>query len=183
MTTTPNASPIRNYPFTSNDELFLDTNIWLLIYGPHKPYNTKRKSTYSSAFQHMLAAHSHMYIDVLVLSEFINVWARYYQRQWPDYHHEKSFKKFRRSPEFRVAAARIAAEATRVLRHCSRVDSDFVKLDISRIIGEYGQGDSDFNDQVIRELCINRRLKLVTDDGDFQGDGLSILTANGRLLN
>lgn len=38
-------------------------------------------------------------------------------------------------------------------------------------------------DQVIREACKRSGLKLVTDDADFAGEGVTILTANRRLLN
>ncbi|MGH8547812.1 MAG: hypothetical protein ACRERU_04290 [Methylococcales bacterium] len=50
------------------------------------------------------------------------------------------------------------------------------------MIDEYAAGDSDFNDQVIAELCKKRGLKLVTDDGDFGRYEISIVTANRRLL-
>ena len=28
---------LKDYRFTSDDELFLDANVWLLIHGPQKP--------------------------------------------------------------------------------------------------------------------------------------------------
>lgn len=47
---------------------------------------------------------------------------------------------------------------------------------------EYEDGGSDFNDQIIRELCRSKGLKLITDDGDFKSQGIAVLTANQRLL-
>lgn len=43
-------------------------------------------------------------------------------------------------------------------------------------------GISDFNDQVLTTLCKRSGLKLVTDDGDFKGRGIPIITANQKLL-
>lgn len=49
-------------------------------------------------------------------------------------------------------------------------------------MNEYQVGGSDFNDQVIREVCKSNGFKLLTDDGDFDTQGLTVLTANSRLL-
>jgi len=43
-------------------------------------------------------------------------------------------------------------------------------------------GNSDFNDLVLVELCRSKGFMLVTDDGDFKGKGITVLTANRRLL-
>ncbi len=50
------------------------------------------------------------------------------------------------------------------------------------VIAEYAVGDSDFNDQIIATLCKRKGLKLVTDDGDFGGHGIPVVTANRKLL-
>ena len=42
-----NVSPVERYDFTSGDELFLDTNIWLFIYGPQNPDPSKNKKMYT----------------------------------------------------------------------------------------------------------------------------------------
>lgn len=98
------ASHVEDYNFTSDDELFLDANIWLFIYGLQKPTGTKM-STYSSAFRRILEAQSHIYIDVLVVSEFINVCAR---QRWQLVAPNTPFKVFRDSPRFKSAAQEIA---------------------------------------------------------------------------
>ncbi len=49
-------------------------------------------------------------------------------------------------------------------------------------VDEYAAGESDFNDQIIAVLCKRKGLKLVTDDGDFHGQGIPVVTANRRLL-
>jgi predicted nucleic acid-binding protein len=94
----------------------------------------------------------------------------------------KNFKKFRNSQGFKPIAQDIAAAIRHVLRHCERVESGFDMLNIEGLISEYEMGKSDFNDQVIAILCQRKGLKLLTDDGDFRGQGIPMVTANRRLL-
>ncbi len=173
------ASPVTGYNFTPDDELLLDTNIWMLIYGPQKPRN-KRVATYSRALAKILAAQRRIYIDVLIVSEFINTYARLKWNVMGKPHAE--FKRFRKSADLEAIARDIAADVRRVLKHCERIENGFEALDIDGLIDEYAAGDSDFNDQVIAALCKKRGLKLVTDDGDFAGHGIPIVTENSRLL-
>ena len=175
---TPNALSVRDYDFRPEDELFLDANIWLFLYGSQNPGNA-RMDVYSSAFRRILEAKSRIYVDVLIVSEFINAYARL---QWQIRAPDSRFKAFRNSLEFREVAQEIADNVKRVLNHCSRIESYFDTLDADELMDEYAQGGADFNDQVIRHLCRSKNLTLITDDRDFKGQGISILTANRRLL-
>ena len=87
---------LKDYRFTSDDELFLDANVWLLIHGPQKPGRDARTDNYSTAFRRMLEAGSRIYIDVVVLSEIINRWARFHYQE-SDCAPKMSFKAFRNS--------------------------------------------------------------------------------------
>ena len=52
-------SHVEDYDFTSGDEVFFDTNVWLFIYGPHDPADA-RVYAYSSALRRLLGAgHPH----------------------------------------------------------------------------------------------------------------------------
>lgn len=174
-----NAFSVASYKFTPEDELLLDTNIWLFVYGPQKPGNPK-VATYSQALARILAANSRIYIDVLIVSEFINVYARLRWNVMGKPHGD--FKQFRKSQDFKPIAQDVAADVRRVLNHCDRVENGFETLDVDSLITDYAGGDSDFNDQVIAALCQRRGLKLVTDDGDFCGQSIPVVTANQRLL-
>lgn len=173
---------IRSYVFKPADELLLDTNVWFFIYGPHKP-GDRRAVIYSRALKKILEATSRIYIDVLIVSEFVNAYARQkYYIQFPDPGTRPRFKRFRQSADFKPIAQGIAADVRRILQHCNRTESGFGTLDIAALVDEYGKGDSDFNDQVLAELCKSKGLTLVTDDADFASAGLTLLTANRRLL-
>lgn len=66
---------------------------------------------------------------------------------------------------------------------CSIIEHGFETLAIQDMIKEYEDGNADFNDQVLARLCKNKKLTMVTDDGDFHAKGIPILTANNRLLS
>lgn len=176
---THRVSNIRSYGFSSTDELLLDTNIWLSVFGPQKP-GDKKAETYSQAFSKMLAAKSSIYIDVLIVSEFINTYARLKWKLVSP--HIANFKTFRQSQDFKPVAKDIAADVRCVLQHCKRVESGFDSLAIDAVIDDYGAGDSDFNDQILADLCQRKSLVLVTNDGDFKNCGCPVITANMRLL-
>lgn len=177
--TTSRIEDIRSYVFQPQDRLFLDTNIWLSIYGP-VAFQRKRSAIYSRALRDIRQAGSAIFIDVLVLSEFINAYSRMEFNQCTP--RSSSFKAFRSSPDFQVIALDIAKTAERIVKQCRRCETDFMTADIESVLTEFGQGQSDFNDQMIAGICIPANFKLITDDRDFRTAGVDILTANDRLL-
>ena len=142
MTMTYRASDVRYYNFTPQDKLFLDANIWLYLYGPPKPRSYWR-SLYASIFNRMLRAKSRIYIDVLVVSEFINAYARLKWRDASSY--PNAFKTFRNSPDFKPVAQNIATHVKQIMKNCTRIESDFVKLPMDDLLADYISGDYDFN--------------------------------------
>ena len=60
---------------------------------------------------------------------------------------------------------------------CSQIESRYESVDVEAWMNEYETGGYDFNDQVIRDLCKSKGWTLVTDDGDFDAQGISVLTA------
>jgi predicted nucleic acid-binding protein len=175
---THRAEEITRYDFKSSDALLLDANIWLFVYGPQKPRDS-RVAVYSKALERILVARSRVYIDALIVSEFINAYARL---EWRLLAPAIEFKKFRKSKEFKPVAEAIAADVKRVLRHCTRVENGFESLAVDALLDEYAAGDSDFNDQILTTLCNKKSLTMVTDDGDFKGRGIPVVTANKQLL-
>ena len=176
------AEDISAYVFQPTDELLLDANVWFFVYGPHRP-GSRKAATYSAAFAKILKAECRIYVDVLIVSEFINRYARLKHNILQRSSSVPSdFKQFRKSTAFKPIARDIAADVRRILRNCTRTESGFDVFDINALVDEYEKGDSDFNDQVLAELCKSKGLKLVTDDADFRDRGLMLLTANRHLL-
>lgn len=172
------AEDISRRDFKDSDALLLDANVWLFVYGPQKP-GDRRAAVYSQALARIFAAKSRIYIDVLIVSEFINTYARLNCKLISP---TTNFKQFRKSAAFKPVAQDIAADLKRVLQNCTRIEDGFDALTIDPLIEEYAAGNSDFNDQVLTILCQREGLTLVTDDGDFKGRGIPVITANNRLL-
>jgi len=136
--------------------------------------------TYSSVFNRILKAQSKIYIDVLVVSEFINAYAR---RAWKLVaQHIKDFKTFRNNVDFKPVAQDIAAAVKQIMKHCLPVESCFTTLKMNELLTDYDTGNFDFNDQVITEICKSNGFTLITNDSDFKTQEISILTANQSLL-
>ena len=180
MTNNPKPLAIMDHNFNGEDRLFLDANIWLYLYGPQKP-RTRAVDVYSDMLKRILTERSKIYIDVLIVSEFIN---RYARMKWELVKRKnENFKKFRKSSRFNPIAKETAEIASRIMSHCSRIESGFATFDIYDLFDTYSCGSFDFNDQIIGGLCKNMGLILITHDSDFKGQNISILTANQRLLN
>jgi predicted nucleic acid-binding protein len=130
----------------------------------------------------MLEARSTIFIDAMVLSEFVNVLARLAYNSLPAAQRPSDFKAFRRSSSFKMTAASIADSCTRILQVVTRIESGFTSCDPADLIGRYQAGRSDFNDLLLAHLCRTEALTFLTDDADFRGSGLAILTANAKLL-
>ena len=173
--------PIDTYKFAETETLFVDTNIWLYIYAPQAP-GDRRTREYSNALARILAAKSRIFIDALILSEFINRYARLTFNLRKNSGLVIDFKEYRKSSDFKLVAKDIEISVRRVLKHCQRMESGFSTCDIERLLVKFSEGESDFNDQLMVELCKDKGFKLITHDQDFKDCGLTVLTANSRLL-
>ena len=174
-----NVQAVGSYTFSYRDKLFLDANVWLYLFGPRQPRNHWNQ-IYSQVFNRILKANSQIYIDVLVVSEFINAYARMQQKIVAP--HINAFKNFRSSPYFKPVAEDIADDVELVLSYCSKTESGFTALPMDDLLADYISGDFDFNDQVITEICKNNGFTLITNDSDFKTQDIPILTANSNLL-
>jgi|SRR5579884_113571 len=175
---------ISSYTFSKNDAFLLDTNIWLFIYGRQVPGNKDwRIPLYSKALANILASKSRIFIDVLVLSEFVNRYSRIEYNIIKDSAEKGEFKSFRQSSKFKSIAEDIARASRRILGHCERTENGFESIDIDILLSDFEMRCPDFNDQILAELCKTRSFKLVTHDGDFKDCGITLLTANKRLLS
>jgi len=174
---------ISAFRFAVGDRLFFDTNIWFYLFPVVGMSQSQASAIYTRSFKNILQAKSTIYIDQIVLSEYINRFAKIkYDIFKGTTGQEISFKDFRNSSGFDPIAETISLFSGRILRLCTRIDCPFVKIDIHRIMSEFSSEKKDFNDQIISEVCKADNLKLVTNDGDFDKYTLDILTCNPELL-
>ncbi len=178
-----NVKQLLQYSFSASDRLFFDTNVWLHLYGPLSFSPDPRAKAYSAAFKIILQKKCKIFLDVLVLSEFVNVIARHrYYVRFPNPNSRPKFKAYRNSAAFNVVAKEITQACRRMSSESQYIDTDLSTFDVEELYRKFEGGKADFNDLALSELCTRQNLTLVTDDGDFQGHGLTILTENRRLL-
>lgn len=169
----------RSHPFSDSDAILVDANIWLYLYGPASTSATWA-GTYSGVFSRILSAGSLLFLDVLVLSEFINQFARLEMRRLQP--GQYNFKAFRGSASFPPVARSIESQVNQILMVCRPMDHPFSEWNLSDLLNDFGTGTMDWNDQVITENCRKHGLALLTNDNDFTEGGISVFTANNRLL-
>lgn len=177
------AQDINGYPFSNTDKLFFDANIWLYVYGPQGNPGDPKVRIYSSALANAMRAGSLILVDTLVVSEFINRFARLeYQILQRAGKAPQDFKQFRNSADFQPIAQAIVASVRKIMKLAARTESGFVTMDINALLAEFESGGYDFNDQMLVRLCLSQNLKLVTHDGDLKKTGVDILTASHYIL-
>lgn len=173
---------IESYTFNQTDVVLFDANVWMYLYSPQGEQYPKLKAKYESGLRRIRGAKGRIFIDVLVLSEFINAYARFVYNDLPSATKPANFKRFRKSADFKLVAEDIAKYSRRILEKTERTESGFESVDVRSLINEFAAGEVDFNDQMLAELCGANNLKLVTHDVDFEGENLTILTANPKLI-
>ena len=174
------AVDVRNYTFTKTDAILPDANIWLYLCGPASLPNDWAVQAYTSVLSRILKADSQLFLDVLVLSEFINRFARLeMKRLQPS---RTDFKAFRRSAVFPNVATAIGVQVDLILTICKPIDHPFSEWNHTDLLKDFVTGTVDYNDQLIAENCRKHGFAALTNDRDFTEGGISVLTANNRLL-
>ncbi len=181
------ASNIRSYLFTRTDRLFFDTNIWLTINNPFGGERNERVKAYTLAYRQILTQGLRIFIDVTVLSEFINRTSRMGFELWKSKdlgrRKDTKFKDYRNTKDYQPTIKVICSVVQSILIDCTLVNTNLAGMPISTLISSLEKGNSDFNDLLVEEICKMNNFTLVTDDADYAGTAVQILTYNQKLLN
>lgn len=159
--------------------LFFDANVLLYLFGST---SSTWANTYSSVFSQCLKMGNILCVDVFVLSEFIN---RFLRIEYENYlktkglnNQQVKFKNFRSQPEGAQASKDVETIVKgRILNKFALVGKLFDVEDVNAISLVY----CDFNDELIVQTCRQHQCVLVTNDADFSGANIDILTANNKL--
>lgn len=179
------AHDLRSWSFSGTERILPDANFWINVFGPAAAVGGrgKRVAEYTRGFQRMLHRKVPMFIDALILSEFVNVLARQeFNTSFLATYGPRGFKAFRNSPDFPPIASMIAGQCRKILKCSASVDHSFSEWDMDRLLGDFAGGGEDFNDQLIVEICQKHGFTLLTDDGDMTRGGLQVITANPGLI-
>jgi predicted nucleic acid-binding protein len=179
--------PIGRYQFSPEDRLLFDTNVWIPLFDCRSDAHTREAPNhtkiYQGALKRALDKKSQLYTHPFVVAEFVNRMVR-------DEHNfrvafntaDRTFKTWRRSPEYREFAEVVAAQTRDFLKHCTLVQHAFDNTSVERCLLAFEEEARDFNDELLLEVCRSHNLRLVTHDGDFRHADIDILTANPAYL-
>jgi len=180
------ANNIRSHTFQKTDRLFFDTNIWLAINNPFGHQVDERARAYSNAYLEIITLGLKIFIDVNVLSEFINRSTRQRFELWKEEdlkRRDVEFKTYRSSQDYKETRQSVAAAVQTILLDCEAVDTLLARINLVQLINDFAKGKYDFNDQLIFEVCRANHFVLVTDDSDYRGMAIPILTYNRKLYS
>lgn len=169
--------------YSPHDRVVFDANILVSIFSGLEPPMSVIVRSYSAALKQIRTSGATILLDVLVLSEFVNVCARKeYDLAHPPASGRPSFKMFRQSASFVPVAQAIARAAQQIAACSCAVDHAFSRWPLIDLLNDYSTGQHDVNDQCIVHLCQQEKALLLTNDRDFQSGGITVLTTNPKLL-
>ncbi len=169
--------------YTNADRIVFDANILVSLFSGLEPPGSPIVSAYSAALKQIRTSGATVLLDVLVLSEFVNVCARKeYDLACPFGPGRLPFKQFRDSSDFVPIAEAISRAASQIASFAIAVDHAFSKWPLKDLLKDYATGGHDVNDQCLVQLCRQENAFLLTNDRDFTRGGIALLTTNPRLL-
>lgn len=173
---------IRDFKVRSGDNFFFDNNVWMFLFSPICGTKAYQQKAYSNLLKTIQATRATIFINSLIVSEYINRSLRLNYSLWRD----REFKSgnrftdykhhFRPTDDFKIAQKEAYDEMSDILSIALRKPDDFNALKLDEVIQAEGM---DFNDAYYANFCKLNRLILVTDDHDLQNCPLdiTILTA------
>ena len=93
---------IDRHMFHAGEKLLFDANVWVFIYGSQYRTSDNRARLYSAAYKRIVEVGCQIFIDAIILSEFVNVLSRLTYNSLPVEKKPQDFKTFRRSAAFNL---------------------------------------------------------------------------------
>jgi predicted nucleic acid-binding protein len=169
--------------YSPSDRIVFDANILVSLFSGLEPPGSIIVRNYSAALKQIRTNGATVLLDVLVLSEFVNVCARKeYDLAHPPSLGRTPYKVFRQSPAFVPVAQAICRACQQIAAFAVAMDHSFSKWPLTELSNEYATGQHDFNDQCLVQLCRQEGALLLTNDRDFIQGGITLLTTNPKLL-
>jgi hypothetical protein len=169
-----------------NSRVFFDTNIWILIYGFAADAAKYKRDLYSAGYKQLLDRKNVVVLNDYVVGEFFNRCTKF---EYEIIKNEKEsagevmppLKSFRQSAEFTSKLEGIRDTCLHMLDDCEFVSVEGRHYDIESIVADCCAECADFSDLVLIEFCREEKLCVMTDDADYDGSGLDIITANRKI--
>ena len=172
---------ISKYTVGPTEAFFFDTNVWIFIFAPIAGSKPQKQRKYSQLLKDIRSRNACLWINSLVISEYVNAVLRFEFKQWTERNQKYGveFKRdFRPTQDYQEALADIKDQITTILGICQRRPDDFNALNVENIITSI-VCDLDFGESMIIDMCKRNNLILVTDDKDISKADLSftVITA------
>jgi predicted nucleic acid-binding protein len=172
-----------SYNYSSSDKVMFDANVLVSLFSSLEPPGSIPVRKYSRVLQLITAGRAKMLVDVLALSEFMNVCVRKeFALAIASGGTWTNFKSYRQSAQFPAVAAAVAQAARQIVKLMSPSDHPFAAWPIDQILADFASGQHDFNDQCLVESAKRAGALLLTNDLDFTTGGITILTTHPALL-
>ncbi len=152
------------YNIEESDNVFIDTNILIFLFSPSFVNSREfQVEKYSSIMSLLIQKKCKLFINELVVSEFINRCMRIdFERNF-NKNNDKNFKRdYRKSQEYKDTLKIVINELNKFLKFSKQINDDFINFEISENI------EADFNDLIIADTVKKNNLKLLSDDGDYE---------------
>lgn len=155
-----------------------DANVWLCINGPFADDIPGRALAYSSFYKKAIEAGAPVYVPQIVACEFLN---RSVLMQAKSAGFDRKCK-IHRAEGYDEWIKEACDLLHSVCSDNSRLPDGFDSVDLEACYTLAEQGGLEFHDVLIMRLCETHGCTLVTDDADFSGQAVSVVTWNQRLV-
>jgi predicted nucleic acid-binding protein len=159
--------------FKSSDKILVDANVLIYVFCPlNSSHYDNFINHYTDTLQKIANANASVFVNSLIISEFINRWLRMdFQRSGLN-----NFKQdYRASGRYTKTIKSILRELKKFYTQCNvrTIDDNFSNIDYQNKYAKFLE--SDFNDIIIAENALSNGCKILTQDRDFTQYGVSII--------
>ena len=155
------------------DKIIIDANVLIYVFCPlnHRKYELFI-SHYTDTLNNIKNANASVFVNSLIISEFINRWLRmdFQKTNFTDFKTE-----YRSGDRYKKTIKSILRELKKFYLNWNvqKLNDNFPNIDI---ISKYENfPESDFNDIIIAENAITNNCKILTQDNDFSQYGVVVI--------
>ena len=171
----------KDYRITASDLFFFDNNIWMFMYASIGNFASAKQRAYGDLFNYIIERKRPIYINSLVLSEFVNANLRSEYEIWkmkPENAFANKYKEhFLKSPVYKTVSKSILASVKSILAITTRGNDNFNTINLNAVFNE--MSSCDFNDAYYLQYAQMSKYIIVTDDADLYRNnksGVNIIT-------
>ncbi|RXH52463.1 PIN domain-containing protein [Kurthia gibsonii] len=166
-----NKIQIKDFEVNNENTYFLDTNIWLYLYGGIGSISQKTVDAYSELLSKIIEGKAKLVTTSLQISEFINAYFQIEYRAELEMLGKKrteySYKKdYRKSESFFITVNVMRKiVSNKILKYAKKLDDNFSELEISEVLPI--DKEFDFNDEYYLYICEKNSITMVSHDRDM----------------